>query len=106
GAFPLWLSPVQVKILTINDSCMDYAKKVKDALSSKDIRVEIDIENNTISKKIREAEMNKIPYILVIGEKEKKENSISVRKRTEGNKGEMSLNSFVEKIEEEIKSKK
>lgn len=81
GAFPFWLSPVQVKILTINDKVLDYAMNVEKQLADKDIRVELDDRNESIGKKIREAEMQKIPYLFIVGEKEKTAGTVSVRAR-------------------------
>lgn len=106
GAFPTWLAPEQVKILPISDKFNDYAYEVKSMLSKKDIRVTIDERAEKIGFKIREAQMSKIPYSLVVGEKESETKTVSVRKYGEGDIGSMELEKFVELIEEEIKSKK
>jgi len=102
GAFPLWLSPVQVSILPISDKLEPYAEEIKNILDKEGIRIEIKNENDTLGKKIREAEMQKIPYLLIIGEKEKEAKSVSVRQRGKGDLGQMSLDKFIEKIKEEI----
>lgn len=98
GAFPLWLSPVQVKILPISDHFLEYAQKIADKLLENNIRTEMDSRNEKIGYKIRESQMQKIPYTLVVGEKEQKSNTISVRKYGEGDKGSMLLNDFISQI--------
>ena len=105
GAFPVWLSPVQVKVLSIVDKHHDYAYEVKKLLEQHDIRVEIDNRNEKIGYKIREAQMEKVPYMLIIGDKEMDSNSVSVRSRKDGDLGTLSVNDFVDKIVEEIRSK-
>ena len=106
GAFPLWLSPVQVKILNLTERNQKYAKKIYKELKDSGIRVELDDTNETVGKKIREAEIQKIPYILVIGDRERKNDSVAVRKRSKGDLGAMKLKKFIEKIQEEIENKK
>ncbi len=98
GALPFWLSPVQVSVLTINDKTENYANKIVDELKRHDIRVELDSRNESIGKKIREAELQKIPYLLVIGEKEASENKVAVRERGKGDVGVIPLGEFIEKI--------
>jgi len=98
GALPLWLSPVQATILTINDKVLDYAGSVAAKLKEKNIRVEIDSRNETIGKKIRENEMQHIPYLLVIGEKEASAGKVAVRERGKGDAGQISVEEFLEKI--------
>ena len=105
GAFPTWLSPVQVKILNISDAQLEYAKNVKAVLEDNGIRVELDDRNEKIGKKIREAQLEKVPYMLVVGDKEMAENKVAVRHRKEGDKGVQTINQFVENILAEIKSK-
>ncbi len=105
GAFPTWLSPVQVKILNISDAQLEYAKNVKVILEDNGIRVELDDRNEKIGKKIREAQLEKVPYMLVVGDKEMAENKVAVRHRKEGDKGVLTINQFVENILAEIKSK-
>ncbi|MDP3785127.1 MAG: threonine--tRNA ligase [bacterium] len=94
GAFPFWLSPVQVAVLAINEKIADYAEKVFEELKKKDIRAELDLRNESISKKIREAELQKIPYLLIIGEKERSAKKIAVRERGGKDLGEMALEEF------------
>jgi threonyl-tRNA synthetase len=105
GAFPVWLSPIQVKILPLVDKHHEYAAKVQKELEAKGIRVEIDLRNEKIGYKIREAQLEKIPYMLVIGDKEMDNNMVAVRSRKEGDLGAMSLNDFMNKIDQEIKGK-
>lgn len=105
GRFPLWLAPVQVKVLPISDKYMEYAAKVKDVLFEKGIRVEIDDRAEKIGYKIREAQLQKVPYMLVLGEKEMNESTIAVRSRNEGDLGAMNLDEFTQKLAEEIQEK-
>ncbi len=106
GKFPVWLSPVQVKILPISDKYMDYCKEVYDILYSKGIRVELDDRAEKIGYKIREAQLQKIPYMLVLGEKEVQDSVISVRSRDDGELGQMKLDDFLSKIVEEIEERR
>ena len=105
GAFPTWLSPVQVKVLQISDKYMEYGEKVKAALEAADIRTEIDTRAEKIGYKIREARLQKIPYMLVVGAKEEEENTVSVRSRFAGDEGAKSLDDFIAAITEEIKNR-
>lgn len=98
GAFPVWLAPVQARILPISEKHMDYAKDLKDKLEEAGIRVELDERNEKIGYKIREAQMQKIPYMLIVGDKEISENSISVREREKGDVGQKTFEEFVEEI--------
>lgn len=91
GAFPFWLSPVQARILTINEKVLDYAKEVEQELRKNNIRVELDNRNESLGKKIREGEMQKIPYLLVVGEKEKSARTSNVRVRGKGDVGEKTI---------------
>jgi len=91
GAFPTWLAPVQVKILPISDKFMDYAVKVKEQLESLNIKVELDSRAEKIGYKIREAQMQKVPYMFVVGEKEAESDTVSVRERQKGDMGSMSI---------------
>jgi len=102
GKFPLWLSPVQVKILTISERFNDYAKEVADKLSKAGFRCEIDYRAEKIGYKIREAQLDKVPYMIIIGQKEVEEAKVSVRGRDEGDVGSMSVGQFIEMIKEEI----
>jgi threonyl-tRNA synthetase len=106
GAFPLWLSPTQVWIIPIGDNHKAYAQKVFDQLKSNEIRVELRDENDTMSKKIREGEIQKVPYLLVIGDKEMGADSVAVRERKKGNIGMLKTNEFIEQVKKEIKDKK
>ena len=105
GAFPVWLSPVQVTILPISDKQNEWAEKVYEELKDKDIRVEIDKNNETLGKKIRAAELQKIPYLLVVGEKEVEAKSVAVRQRGKGDLGQLRIEEFIKKITEEINKK-
>ena len=104
GAFPAWLAPVQVKVLPISDNQKDYALKVVEELSAKGIRVELDDRQEKIGYKIREAQLSKVPYMLIIGEKEVEAGAVGVRARKEGDIGAMPVNEFVAKLQEEIKN--
>lgn len=106
GAFPLWLAPTQVKVLTISDKQIDYAKKVEEVLQEKYIRVSVDDRSEKIGYKIREAQLQKVPYMLVIGDKEIEANAVGVRSRTDGDIGQMKLDEFVDKIVNEVKNYK
>ena len=106
GAFPLWLSPVQVKVMPITDRSAEYAKQVAAKLDAAGIRVESDLRNEKIGYKIREAQMQKIPYMLVVGDKEAEAGSVAVRTRAGEDLGAMSLDAFLEKVRGEIDSKK
>ncbi len=105
GAFPTWLAPVQVKVLPISDKFMEYGQKVYDALNQAGIRVEIDARAEKIGYKIREAQMNKIPYMLVVGAKEEEAQVVSVRSRFAGDEGQKGLDEFIQMVQEEIASK-
>ena len=105
GAFPVWLSPVQVSILPISDHQKEYAEKIKAILEEKGIRVELDARQEKIGYKIREAQLQKVPYMLILGEKEVEANAVGVRKRKEGDIGQMSIEDFVSMIIKEIEEK-
>ena len=102
GAFPTWLSPVQVKVLPISEKYEEYAKSVKVALDAADIRAEIDLRSEKIGYKIREAQGQKIPYMLVVGQKEQADGTVSVRSRFKGDEGAEDLNVFIANIKAEI----
>ena len=104
GAFPTWLAPVQVKILPISDKHLEYANKVKETLQEKDLRVEVDDRAEKIGYKIREAQLQKVPYMLIVGDKEEQEGKVGVRDRKQGDIGAIPLDEFVSKIEEEVKT--
>ncbi len=105
GAFPTWLAPVQVKVLPISDKFMDYAKQVTDKLEEEGIRAELDVRSEKIGYKIREAQMQKIPYMLVVGQKEEEEGLVAVRSRFLGDEGQKSLDDFIKALSEEIAKK-
>ena len=102
GKFPLWLTPEQVKILPISDRFNEYAERVSKVLENHDIRALVDDRSEKVGKKIRDAELEKIPYMLILGENEAKEGAVSVRKQGEGDLGGMSIEAFAERINSEI----
>ena len=106
GAFPVWLSPVQVKLLPISEDNLSYAREIYSRIKSAGIRAELDSKNATLGYKIREAEKEKVPYIVVLGKNEEKEKTLSVRKRKEGDKGKIGLETFIENIKKEIENYK
>ncbi len=106
GNFPLWLIPEQVSILSLSEKYEKYAKKVLNVLENNEIRALVDNRSETIGKKIREAEMNKIPYMLILGEQEEKDGTISVRKHSEGDLGSMTIEAFSKLINDEISKNK
>ena len=101
GAFPLWLSPVQVKVMPITDRTKDYAQEIADKLNDAGFRVETDFRNEKIGYKIREAQTQKIPYMLVVGDKEAADGTVAVRTRAGGDQGTMALDEFIAKITDE-----
>ena len=105
GAFPTWLAPVQVRVMPISDTCADYAKQVAAALENMNVRVETDLRNEKIGYKIREAQIQKIPYAVVVGEKEAADGTVAVRNRKEGTNETMPLNDFLAKLALEIATK-
>lgn len=106
GAFPVWLSPVQVWIVPVGSDHRKYAQDIQKELESHGIRSEAKIQAETVGKKIREGEKQKIPYILVVGDKEKKSNSVRVRKRKEGDDGMIKMKTFIRRINKEIEQRK
>jgi len=106
GAFPVWMAPVQAAIIPISEKHLEYAKKIEMELKEKNVRVEVKNENETLGKKIREAEMQKIPYLLIVGDKEIAAGGVSVRERGKGDLGQIATEKFIEKIKEEIINKK
>lgn len=103
GAFPVWLSPVQVRILPISEKHVDYAEKIRVALVKHDIRVDIDSADDSLGKKIRKTKTEKIPYVLVVGDKESEDETLSVESRDGGKMGVMKLEDFVSKVVSDIK---
>ena len=104
GAFPTWLAPVQVKLLPIADNHKQYAEKLKSELEKNGIRVELDDRQEKIGYKIREAQLQKIPYMLVLGDKEVEANAVGVRSRKDGDIGQMKLQGFIEKVQKEVEN--
>ena len=102
GKFPLWLTPEQVVIMPISEKYNDYAEKVAQELEMRDIRTTIDNRNEKIGRKIRDNELKRIPYLLIVGEKEAENNEVSVRKQGEGDKGSMKITTFAEILTEEV----
>ncbi|MEI3525075.1 MAG: threonine--tRNA ligase [Eubacteriales bacterium] len=105
GAFPTWLAPVQVRVLPISDKYMDYAEKVRKELEEAGIRTELDKRAEKIGYKIREAQTAKIPYMLVVGQKEEEEGAVSVRSREAGDQGAKALGTFIADVKKEIETK-
>jgi threonyl-tRNA synthetase len=106
GKFPTWLAPLQVKLLPISDKFMDYAKEVLQKLKKADIRAEIDDRNEKIGKKIRDTELMKVPYMLVVGEKEVAENKVAIRRQGKGDAGAKSVDEFLNEIVSEVKERR
>ena len=102
GKFPLWLTPDQVAILPISERFNDYARKVAEQLEIEDVRVIVDDRNEKIGRKIRDNELKRIPYMIIVGEKEEQENTVSVRRQGEGDKGSMSVSDFAKMINTEV----
>lgn len=105
GAFPTWIAPVQVKIIPVTDKNLEYAKSVAAAMSESDIRVEVEEANETLGYKIRKAQMEKVPYMIIVGDQEMKSHTISVRSRKNGDQGTQSLPMFVANLIREIKER-
>ena len=104
GKFPLWLTPDQVVVLPISEKYNDYAQKVVNFLNNSDIRTVLDDRNEKIGRKIRDNELKKIPYMLIVGEQEMNENKVSVRRQGEGDKGSMTTEEFAEMINKEVEA--
>lgn len=105
GAFPTWLAPVQAKIIPVTSSQAEYAREVAKKLSDADIRVEVDENNDTLGYKIRKAQMEKVPYMIILGDKEAAGHNISVRSRKNGDEGSVELADFMNRVEEEIRTR-
>ncbi len=105
GAFPVWLSPIQISILPVSDKFLDYAQKIQNKLQKQNIRVELDNNKQSLNKKIRNAEDQKIPYMIIIGKKETKNKNLSLRQRGEHDLGKMTFSAFSDKINTQIKNK-
>lgn len=105
GAFPTWLAPEQVRVLPISEKYLEYANRVQNALFDAGIRSSVDARSEKIGYKIREARLKKVPYMLVVGQKEQEENTVSVRSRFAGDEGQKPLKDFLEVIGREIQTK-
>jgi threonyl-tRNA synthetase len=101
GAFPVWLAPVQVKVLSISEKTMDYARQVYERLMNEELRVELDIRDDKIGAKIRDAQLEKVPYMIVVGAKEAEAGAVAVRSREKGDEGAVPLDQFVARIKSE-----
>ena len=106
GAFPFWICPVQVKVMSLTERTAEYAKEICEKLLRVGIRAEVDNRNEKIGYKIREAQLEKVPYMIIVGDKEKEDKTVSVRSRKEGDLGVMSIDSIIDKLVEEDRSKK
>lgn len=106
GAFPLWLAPVQARILPVGEKFLDYGREVYDAFRKEGIRVELDSASETLGKRIRQAELEKIPYVLVVGEKEQTNDTVNVRSREKGNEGELEVFILVKRLAQKITERK
>ena len=106
GAFPFWICPVQVKVMSLTDRTADYAKSIVEKLKYAGLRAEVDVRNEKIGFKIREAQLEKIPYMIIVGDKEAEENKVSVRSRKEGDLGVMEIEALISKLVEEDKSRR
>ena len=105
GAFPTWLAPVQVRVMTVSNKYNDYAQEVCDKLKALGVRAETDLRNERTGYKIREAQMQKIPYMIVVGEKEKEAGTVAVRTRAGVDMGALAFDDFAAKLTEEIKTR-
>ena len=104
GKFPLWLTPDQVIILPISEKFNEYAQKVREELDAQEIRALVDDRNEKIGRKIRDNEMRRIPYMLIVGEKEAEEGTVSVRKQGVGDEGVLKIDNFAKKVTEEVRN--
>jgi threonyl-tRNA synthetase len=106
GKFPLWLAPIQVKVLPISDKFLPYAQTILQKLKNADIRAEVDDRNEKIGKKIRDTELLKVPYMLVVGEKEMNEGIVSIRRQGKGDTGTKTTDEFISETIAEIKERR
>jgi threonyl-tRNA synthetase len=105
GALPLWLAPTQVTIIPISEKVISYAKKIEKIMTDNGIRAELDFRNERLQKKVRDAEVEKVPYMVIVGEKEAAENSLSVRSKAQGEMGRFGLEEFIQMLKKEISEK-
>jgi threonyl-tRNA synthetase len=101
GAFPVWLSPVQTKVLSISEKTAEYARSVHERLLREDVRSELDVRDDKIGAKIRDAQLEKVPYMLVVGQKEAQSGSVAVRSRGKGDEGSVPLEQFLARVTSE-----
>ena len=106
GAFPLWLSPEQVVVIPVSNAFNEYAEKVNAQLEAAGLRVHADLRNEKMGYKIREAQLQKTPYMLIVGEREMLDGTVSVRSRSEGDIGAIAVGDFIDRANEEIRTKK
>jgi threonyl-tRNA synthetase len=106
GAFPVWLSPVQAVVIPVADRHLGYARGVKEQLAEKNLRVEVDDSQNSMQKKIRDNSRQKIPYLLIVGDREAEQGSVNVRRRGEKQQVEMDLSEFAEAVSGEVNSRR
>ena len=106
GAFPFWICPVQVKVMSLTDRTADYAKQIVDRLLMAGIRAEVDVRSEKIGYKIREAQLEKIPYMFIVGDKEKEEGLVSVRSRKAGDLGAKNLDDVIKELVDENDTKR
>jgi threonyl-tRNA synthetase len=106
GAFPLWLAPEQVRILPIADRHREYARQVGEALRARGVRVQIDGSSERTGHKIRQAQLMKIPYMLVVGDREEQQKSVAVRSRAQGDEGAHALGAFIDRLVEEVSARR
>ncbi len=102
GKFPLWLAPEQAVVLPISEKYNEYAQKISEFLNNSDIRTFVDERNEKIGRKIRDNELRKVPYLLIVGEQEQTNGTVSVRRQGEGDKGSKTIGEFAEQITEEV----
>lgn len=105
GAFPLWLAPVQIRVIPVSDNFNEYAKNVARILKENGFRVEEDYRSETVGYKIRDAQLQKIPYMVIVGEKEQKENTVAVRDRKKGDLGSFTIEDFIAMVKEKVDKK-
>ena len=101
GEFPFWLSPIQIEVLPILEKNIQYAQKIKEILENNNFRVELNDQKETLSKRIREAELQKVPYLLIVGDKEEKTKTVALRKRKKGDLGTFKIEELIDQLKKE-----
>jgi len=101
GEFPFWLSPIQIEVLPILEKNIQYAQKIKEILENNNFRVELNDQKETLSKRIREAELQKVPYLLIVGDKEEKTKTVALRKRKKGDLGTFNIEELIDQLKKE-----